>query len=151
MTLAAVRPDSWNLPLLLHVAGAMVLVGALAIVATALVMAWRGQDAALTRLAYRTLLWAAVPAYLVQRITAEWVASEEDAPDDATWISIGYIVADTGLLLLVAATVLTGLAARRLRRDPADRSPLARVAAVLTFLMIAGYAVSIWAMTTKPD
>ena len=31
--IAAVRPDSWNLPLLAHVAGAMVLVGALVLVA----------------------------------------------------------------------------------------------------------------------
>ena len=28
-TIAAIRPDEWNLPLLVHVTGAMVLVGAL--------------------------------------------------------------------------------------------------------------------------
>lgn len=34
--LAVVRPDSWNLPLFLHVLGAMVLVGTLATAAVAL-------------------------------------------------------------------------------------------------------------------
>ena len=38
--IATIRPDSWNLPLLLHVGGAMVLVGALVLAASALVFAW---------------------------------------------------------------------------------------------------------------
>jgi hypothetical protein len=37
MTLGAVPPESWNLPLLVHVAGAMLLVGALTLAATALI------------------------------------------------------------------------------------------------------------------
>ena len=46
--LALVRPDSWNLPLLLHIGGAMILVGGVLTAASALVVA-RG-DVALLRL-----------------------------------------------------------------------------------------------------
>jgi hypothetical protein len=145
VSVAAVRPDAWNLPLLLHVGGAMVMVGALAAVVVVLAVAMRGETAAL-RLAFRTLLIGAIPAYLVMRVGAEWVADEENVPDDPpSWIDIGYMVADGGLLLLLIATVLTGLAARR-----ATTGGMVRAANVLTLIVIAGYAVALWAMTTKP-
>jgi hypothetical protein len=145
VTVAAVRPDAWNLPLLLHVGGAMVLVGALATVVVLLVVAMRGELSAL-RLGFRTLLIGAIPAYIVMRVGAEWVASEENVPDDATWIGIGYMVADAGLLLLIIATVLAGLASRR-----ASAGGFVRAANVLTLIVIAGYAVALWAMTAKPS
>jgi hypothetical protein len=145
VSVAAVRPDAWNLPLLLHVGGAMVMVGALAAVVVVLAVAMRGETAAL-RLAFRTLLIGAIPAYLVMRVGAEWVADEENVPDDPpSWIDIGYMVADGGLLLLLIATVLTGLAARR-----ATTGGMVRAANVLTLIVIVGYAVALWAMTTKP-
>jgi cytochrome b561 len=143
--MAAVRPDDWNLPLLLHVGGAMVLVGALAAVVVVLAVAMRGGPGA-TRLAFRTLLIGAIPAYLVMRVGAEWVADKENIPDDPpAWIDIGYMVADVGLLLLLIATVLTGLAARR-----ATTGGLVRAANVLTLIVIAGYALALWAMTARP-
>jgi hypothetical protein len=149
MTEAAIRPDSWNFPLLLHVLSAMVFVGLLAAVVVLLVAAQRGQDpAAALRLAFRTLLIGAIPAYVVMRGAAEWIASEEDVPDDVTWINIGYMVTDVGLLVLIAVTVLAGLAARRARRGG---SGLVSPATALTVLLIAAYAVALWAMTTKPD
>jgi hypothetical protein len=149
MTEAAIRPDSWNFPLLLHVLSAMVFVGLLAAVVVLLVAAQRGNDpAAALRLAFRTLLMGAIPAYIVMRGAAEWIASEEDVPDDVTWINIGYMVTDIGLLVLIAVTVLAGLAARRARRGG---SGLVSPATVLTLLLIAAYAVALWAMTTKPD
>jgi len=150
MTLAAIRPDEWNLPLLLHVTGAMVLVGALATVLATLVVSRRGDTAALTRLGYRTLLFAGLPAFVLMRGTAEWIRSEEDAPDDSAWIGIGYMTSDAGLLILVAATVLAGVGARRLTRGT-DASGLSRVASVLLGIALVGYAVAVWAMTTKPD
>jgi cytochrome b561 len=145
VTVAAVRPDAWNFPLLLHVGGAMVLVGALAAVVVVLAVAMRGETRAL-RLAFRTLLIGAIPAYIVMRVGAEWIADKQNIADDPpSWIDIGYMVADGGLLLLLIATVLTGLAARR-----ATAGGLVRVANVLTLIVIAGYAVALWAMTTKP-
>jgi hypothetical protein len=83
------------------------------------------------------------------RGAAEWVASEEDVPDDVTWINIGYMVTDIGLLVLIAVTVLTGLAGRRARRGD-EPGGLVRPATALTVLLIAAYAVALWAMTAKP-
>jgi hypothetical protein len=144
VNVAIVRADSVNFPLLLHVGGAMVMVGALAAVLVVLAVAKRGDRAAL-RLAFRTLLYGASPAYIVMRVGAEWSASEANVDEDATWVGIGYMVADGGLLLLIVATVLAGLASRR-----GTAGGFVRAANVLTLILIAGYAVALWAMTAKP-
>jgi hypothetical protein len=151
MSIAAVRPDSWNFPLLLHVLGAMVLVALLAVAAVVLSAALRSDDrAAALRLAFRTLLIGAIPAYLVMRVGAEWVASKENLEDaDFAWINIGYSVADGGLLVLIVMTVLAGLASRRAKRGDAP-SGLVRWANGLALLLILAYAVALWAMATKP-
>jgi hypothetical protein len=151
MNIAAVRPDSWNFPLLLHVLGAMVLVALLAVAAVVLSATLRSDDrAAALRLAFRTLLIGGIPAYLVMRVSAEWVASKENLEDaDFAWINIGYSVADGGLLVLIVMTVLAGLASRRAQRGDA-RSGLVRWANGLALLLIVAYAVALWAMTTKP-
>ena len=151
MNLAAVRPDSWNFPLLLHVLGAMVLVALLAVAAVVLSAALRSDDrVAALRLAFRTLLIGAVPAYLVMRVGAEWLASKENLEDaDFAWVNIGYAVADGGLLLLIAMTVLAGIASRRAKRGDAP-SGLVRWANGLALLLIVVYAVALWAMTAKP-
>ena len=152
MSYASIRPDEWNLPLLLHVLGAMVFVGLLAAIAVIFVAGLRGDDrAAALRLAFRTLLFGAIPSYIVMRGAAEWIFSEENAPDDAAWIGIGYIVTDVGLLVLIAVTVLAGLGqaaggARRQGAGPARYGP----ATALTLFLIAAYAVALWAMTAKP-
>jgi hypothetical protein len=151
--LAAIRPSDWNLPLLVHVAGAMLLVGALVLVAAALVRAsGRGEPrdtAAFTRLGFRTLLLMALPAWLAMRVGGEWIASKEGGGESA-WIGIGYTTADFGLLLLLATTVLAGLASRRQRSSPSAPGALGRVATGLTLLLLVAYVVTIWAMTTKP-
>ena len=151
MSIAAVRPDSWNFPLLLHVLGAMVLVGLLAVAAVVLSAALRSDDrAGALRLAFRTLLIGAIPAYLVMRVGAEWVASKENLEDaDFAWINIGYSVADGGLLVLIVMTVLACLASRRAKRGDAP-SGLVRWANGLALLLIVAYAVALWAMAAKP-
>lgn len=150
MNPAIVRPDDWNLPLLVHVGGAMVFVGVLAAVVVILVASRRSEDRpGALRLAFSTLLVGAIPSYIVMRGSAEWIASEEDVPDDATWIGIGYIVTDAGLLILIALTVLAGLASRRAARG-GEPGGLVRPATVLTVLLIIAYAVALWATTTKP-
>jgi hypothetical protein len=151
MSLAAVRPDDWNFPLLLHVLGAMVLVALLATAAVVLSVALRSDDrAGSLRLAFRTLLIGAIPAYLVMRVGAEWTASKENLEDaDFAWINIGYMVADVGLLVLVVMTVLAGMASRRARRGGTP-SGLVPWTSGLTLLLILAYAVALWAMATKP-
>ena len=99
--LAAIRPDSWNFPLLVHAAGAMLLVGGLLTGASLLTFA-RGSERML-RLGYYTLLAVALPGYVVMRIGAQWIYSKEgwdDLPDSAvpTWIDIGFIVADVDVM-----------------------------------------------------
>jgi phage shock protein PspC (stress-responsive transcriptional regulator) len=144
--LAAIRPDDWNLPLFLHILGAMTMVGALVLSLTALATAWRGNDIAPVRLGYRALLLGVLPAWLVTRLTAQWIVDKEGLEDsEVAWIEIGFMTSEPGLLFLIVATVLTGLAVRRARGGTG-----VRVATVLTALMLLAYLVAVWAMTTKP-
>jgi uncharacterized membrane protein len=152
MLLAAIRPDDWNLPLFLHILGAMVLVGTLALVAASLVGAWRGGSAAAVRLGFRSLLVAALPAWIVLRVTAEWLVSEENLDEDPPgWIDVGYMTSDTTFLLLIAATVCAGLASRRVGRGEGPGTGLNRAVVVLVGIALIAYIVAIWAMATKPS
>ena len=146
---ATIRPDSWDLPLFVHVVGAMLLVGALVVVAATTGAALRRGDgvAVLTGLAFRTLLIGVIPAYILMRVGAEWIASESGVPDDVDWIGIGYIVADGGLLLTLIAAVLAWRAARRGAAGPGG---LGRAVFLLAAVLILAYGVAIWAMTAKP-
>ena len=150
MSYASIRPDDWNLPLLLHVLGAMVFVGLLAAIAVILVAALRerrpggGAEAGVPHAPHRR-----DPVVHRHARGAEWIASEENAPDDAAWIGIGYIVTDLGLLLLIVVTVLAGLASAGRSAAP-EPGRLIRPATALTLFLIAAYAVALWAMTAKP-
>ena len=147
---ATIRPDAWDFPLLLHVAGAMLLVGALVVVVASMGSALRRGDGAevLTGLAFRALLLGVLPAYILMRVGAEWIASKEDVPDDAGWIGIGYMTADGGLLLTIIAAVI---AWRATRRGAAGPGGLGRAVFVLGAVLLVAYAFAIWAMTAKPD
>ena len=146
---AVVRPDSWNLALFVHVAGAMLLVGALVVVTVAMAAALRRGDGfeVLTRLAFRALLIGVIPSYVLMRAGAEWIASEENIPDELDWVGIGYIVADLGLLLTLITAVLAWRAARRGADGPGGAG---RAAFVLAAVLIVAYGVALWAMATKP-
>jgi hypothetical protein len=150
--LAVVRDDSWNLPLFVHVLGAMILVGGLLTGASLLAFA-RG-DARLLRLGYWTLLLVALPGYLVMRTGAEWIYAKEgwdDLPDDDVpgWIGIGYIVADAGALLVLIGLILGGIGVRRLRDGRGQG--LLKATMVLSVLVLAAALVAVWAMAGKPD
>jgi hypothetical protein len=146
---AIVRPDSWNLPLFVHVAGAMAMVGALVIVMALGGAALRRGDGtvALTQLAYRGLLIGVLPAYIVMRGGAEWIGSEAEW-GEPTWIGIGYSTADGGLLLTIIATVLAWRASKRGEAGPGG---MGRAVVFLAGFLLLAYLVAIWAMTTKPD
>jgi hypothetical protein len=142
--IAAIRPDSWNLPLFFHILGAMVLVGSLLLAVTALAPTANG--GASLRLGYRALLVAALPSWLVMRVAAQITEGEDRYDDEATWLGIGYITSELGLLLLIAATVCASLSVRR-----GGRPGLTRAAFLLSAFLVVMYVVTIWAMTTKPD
>jgi hypothetical protein len=152
VTILIIRPDSWNLPLLLHVGGAMALVASVTVAAVALIQGWRTSDpsaASLKRFGARTLLYAAIPSYFVMRIAAQWIESREGLDNsNAAWLGDGFLAADLGGLLLLIATIVATMS---VRRDPdAGLGKLAKVAASLSLILVALYVFAIWAMTTKP-
>jgi len=151
---AAIRPDSWNFPLLLHVLGAMLLVGGLVTAVTALSLGWRRDVAPLTRFGFWTLLLVAFPSWWLMRLAGEWIRSREgygaEGSDDPTWLDIGYITAEAGGVLILISIILTGIGMRRARAG-GGASTLGRIAAMLTAIVLAAYVVAVWAMTAKPS
>jgi hypothetical protein len=146
--LADIRPDSWNFPLFLHVLGAMLLVGAVIAAAGALLTpAGGGDPAGLRRFAFRTLLLAALPSYILMRVGAEWLYSKEfgESDDDPAWIGIGYITADIGAILFLIALICAGIASAK------SKDRLGRVAGVLVAIALVGWLVAVWAMGAKPS
>jgi hypothetical protein len=150
VVLAIIRPDASNFPLLLHVLGAMLMVGSLVLAGSALAVAWRGGGGAMVRLGYRALLLGVVPSWILMRAGAEWIASKEGLENsDVSWIGIGFSTADGGAVLIIIATILAGLGMRRAARTPGSTG-LGRASAVLVAVLVVAYIVALWAMTTKP-
>ena len=161
-TLAVIREDSVNFPLFLHVLGAMLLVGMLLTVASAIVIGWRRDDTSssvgLTRMALWTVVLGVLPAYILMRIGAQWTESEEygdlegvakEAVEDSAWLGIGYITADVGAVLILVSIVLAIIGLRRTRQG--GGLGLGRAVGIISALLLAAYVVAVWAMTTKPD
>ena len=151
--LAAVRPDSWNFPLFVHVLGAMILVGGLLAGASALGLA-RG-DVRFLRLGYWSLVAVSLPGWIVMRIGAEWIYSREgwdelpDEIDEPAWLGIGWLIADLGGLILLLSLILGGIGVYRLRDDKG--AGLLKATLVLSLVLLAAYVVAAWAMAGKPD
>jgi hypothetical protein len=148
--LAVSRPSDWNVPLFVHVLGAMILVGGLLTGASLLAFA-RG-DTRLLRLGYWTLVLVALPGYIVMRIGAEWTYVKEgwdDVEDEPAWIGIGYIIADIGALLTLIALILGGIGVRRLRDGRGHG--LLKAAMIVSLVVLAAAVVAVWAMSGKPD
>jgi hypothetical protein len=146
------RPDAINLALIVHVLGAMVLVGALLTTASMAIIGWNDEDATLRRLAYKTLLFVGLPGFLVMRGGAEWVASKEhltDLPSTPTWLGIGFATADLGALLLLVALILGGIGLRRSRTG--GGTGLLRASGAIAALLVIVYVVAVWAMGGKPS
>jgi hypothetical protein len=150
--LAAIRPDDWNFPLLMHVFGAMILVGGLVAAVTVLLLGWRRDSLWYSRLGFWTLLLVVFPAWWVMRIGAEWIYSKENFEEgnEPDWLGIGYSTAEPGLLLILIAIIVTGIGMRRLRRPDATTSALTRIGGVIATLLLIAYTIAVWAMTTKP-
>jgi hypothetical protein len=151
-TMALIRPDSWDLPLFVHILGAMILVGALSLSAVSLIAAWRSGSAGLTKLGFMTLFYGAIPGYIVMRGGAQWIANKEGLEDsDLSWIGIGFSVSDAGFVLLLISLVIGGIAVRRINRGQGGTpSVSARIATGLISVFLLACLVAVWAMTTKP-
>jgi hypothetical protein len=152
---AAIRSGDVNFALFLHVLGAMLLVGTLLAVSTALLLAWRRADPvearALTRFGLRVLLLGVLPSYVLMRVGAQWSESAEELPDDfePAWLGIGYVTADAGVLVILVSIILSALGLRRLRTG--GGTGYGRAVGVLATLLLAAYVVAVWAMSAKPD
>jgi hypothetical protein len=147
------RPDSWDLPLFVHILGAMLLTGALFLSAVSLIVAWRGNAASLIHLGFKSLFYGAIPGWILMRGGAEWIAHKEglDNSDvNFAWLNIGETTADLGFVLLLASVVIGAIVVRRINRNQDGSGVSTRVATVLVSLLLVAYFVTVWAMTTKP-
>jgi hypothetical protein len=159
--LAAIRPDDWNLPLFLHVLGAMVATGALVLALAYFGAAWSGRSRGSLRAGYKALLYAGIPGFLVMRLSAQWLYAKEhldELPVEPVWLDVGWAVGDPGLLLLLIATIVSGRASREVEATgPGESAPDdltatggIKVATVAAALLLVAYVVAVWAMSTKP-
>jgi hypothetical protein len=147
--LAVIRPDSWNLPLFLHVLGATVLFGSTATLALAgFAGRSRTQHARLlSRLVFRTWLLVIVPSWILMRVAAEWILSKE-YPDGAKtpgWVDVGFTVSEGGAILLLALGILAWLSARK---DGGGR--VGAAVPWLAALYVVALGVAMFAMSGKP-
>lgn len=147
---AAVRPDSWNLPLFVHVLGAMVLVGGL--LTGAAVAGYARGDSRLLRLGYWSLVALALPGWVVMRVGGEWIYSKEgwdDVDDEPTWLGLGYVIGELGGLVLLVTLIVGGIGVRRLEDGRGSR--LLKVTLWLSIVLLAANLVAVWAMSGKPS
>jgi hypothetical protein len=146
--LALVRPDAWNLPLFLHVLGAMLAFGSIATVA---IVGFAGHRAEgeralwLRRLDFRIALFALVPAWLMMRVAGQWIDSKEfPNGNEPGWVGVGFLVSDVGALVILVLLILAWLA---------RRSAESRIAIVVPWLATL-YALALgaawFAMSAKP-
>jgi hypothetical protein len=140
---ALIRPDAWNLPLFLHVLGAMLLFGTVGTVALAGFATRTHADhlPLLTRVTQRTYLLGVIPAYILMRAGAQWIDSKEfPGGGEPGWVGVGFLVSDAGAVLLLIVGIL--LVVRRQR--------VLLAVPVLTAIYVVALAVAWIAMSGKP-
>ena len=141
--LALIRPDSWNLPLFLHVLGATVLFGTVGVVAVAgfAIRRSTNHQLLLARVAQRTYMLGVIPAYILMRVGAQWIDSKEfPNGNEPGWVGVGFLVSDAGAILLIIVGIL--LAVRRQR--------ILLAVPLLTGLYVIALGVAWVSMSGKP-
>jgi hypothetical protein len=152
--LAAIRPAGQDFPVLLHIVGATLVFGALLASATSLALA-RG-EVRLLRLGYFSLLFVALPGWILMRLAGEWIYRKQgwnSLPDElknTTWLRIGFGVADYGGIVFLVALVIGGIAVWRLRNGKSGAG-LLKLTMLIALILAVAYAVAVWAMTGKPS
>jgi len=159
---------SINFPLLVHITGAMILVGGVLGGAAALLLA-RG-DARRLKLGYYSLLFVALPGLIVTKIGATMIWHKESThslvgaafphSNDPRWIEVGGTALDGGGALLVGALIVGWFGLRRLdgMTDFLAKVPVVgkwtgatylKLTTIISVVLLAGYVAAIWAMSTK--
>jgi uncharacterized membrane protein (UPF0182 family) len=146
--LAIQQPPSGNLPLFLHILGAIATFGATGTMAL-LGFSSRGREADrvhwLRRLVFRVGIFVLVPAYVLMRAAAQWIDSKEyPHGHEPGWVGVGFLVTDIGAILIIILLVLSWLAARR------RESRVAVVVPWLATVYVIALGVAWFAMSAKP-
>ena len=146
--LAAIRPDSWNLPLFVHVLGATLLFGTTATVAIAgfAARARRDHSALLARIVLRTFLLGVIPSWILMRAGAAWIGDKEFPDKTPGWVDVGFIVSEPGAILLIIVGILAWLAARK---QGVGRAAVA--VPVLASIYLVALGIAWFAMSAKPS
>ena len=146
--LGVLQPESGNLPLFLHVLGAVVLFGATATVAVAAFAGRRRPDHGplLSRIAFWTFLLGILPSWILMRVAAEWILDKEFPKESPGWVDVGFIVSEGGGLFLLVVGILAGLWPRR---RSSTGLPLA--VGLLASVVLVALGVASFAMSGKPD
>ena len=140
--------------MLLHIVGATIVFGALLASVGSLALA-RGQ-VRMFRVGYFSLLFVALPGWILMRLSGEWIYRKQgwnDVPDqlqDPTWLRIGFGVADWGGLLFLVALIVGGVAVLRMRSGKSGAG-LLKVTMSIAVVLAVGYVGAVWAMTGKPN
>jgi len=145
--LAVIRPDSWNLPLFLHVLGATVLFGATATVA---IVGFAGRTHApqatmLARVGLKTFLFGIIPGFILMRAGAGWIVDKEFPDQTPGWVDVGFAVSEPGAILLIALGILAWMS---VRRQGVGR--IAVAVPVLASIYLVALGIAWWAMSAKP-
>jgi hypothetical protein len=145
--LAVIRPDSWNLPLFLHVLGAIVLFGATATVA---IVGFAGRTHApqarmLARVGLKTFLFGIIPGFILMRAAAGWIVDKEFPDKTPGWVDVGFAVSEPGAILLIALGILAWMS---VRRQGVGR--IAVAVPVLASIYLVALGIAWWAMSAKP-
>jgi uncharacterized membrane protein len=147
--LAIIRPGAWNLPLFLHVLGAVILFGTTAAVAIVGFASRSRTDyaALLSRVAMRTFLFGIVPGWILMRAGAAWILSKEYPHGASTpgWVNVGIVVSEGGGVVLLVMGILAWIWRRR-----GGTGGLGLVVPILASICLAGFAVAWFAMSGKP-
>jgi hypothetical protein len=146
--IAAIRPDSWNLPLFLHVLGATILFGTTATVAIAGFAGRARSDhsALLARIVLRTFLLGVIPSWILMRAGAAWIGDKEFPDKTPGWVDVGFLVSEPGAILLIIVGILAWLAARK---QGVGRAAVA--VPVLASIYLVALGVAWFAMSAKPS
>jgi hypothetical protein len=146
--LAAIRPDSWNLPLFLHVLGATLLFGTTATLAIAGFAERTNTEhsAFLARLVFRTFLIGVVPSFILMRVGAGLIANKEFPDKTPGWVNIGFVVSEPGAILLLIVGILAWFGARK---QGLGRAAFA--VPILASIYVVALGVAWFAMSAKPS
>lgn len=117
------RPADWNWLLMFHVISALLLVSAALVVTTASLYALRRTTATeatllLRRLALRTNLFLAIPAFLAVHIFGQVLADREfpKGTESPGWLDTGFLLTDVfGVVAIIILSLLQWWVLRRAR------------------------------------